>query len=161
MGLFSNLFLSPKMKILKESLDFNIGPYSLNKSISGIQGLKEVSKEEYDIFERTFKNEKIYNGIPIKYEGHEWKVTIATVNNTIYKINIYLFTNNSNDFNNISEDMLSFIEQNIGKADKGRYGNHQWISTAGNIILQAYNTEEGFYVGIFFTSSSVRNFESL
>jgi hypothetical protein len=140
---------------------FAIGPYKLDTSIIGLKGLVELTPREYDIFPKTFKGEKIYNGPNVTFLGSSWKVMLGVVEGKIHKINPYLEIYEKEQANEIAMKTLMYCKSKLGEPARQQTGFFIWDTNDGNVVLQTAETSEGFALNLFSTSRAVRSFRPL
>jgi hypothetical protein len=140
---------------------FGFGAYRLDEPVGGFADLVEFSPAEYAAMGRQFEAEKNYNAPPTSFLGRSWNVSLQSVNGRICKIAPYLVLPNKDQANPIAMDAFRYCNEQLGQPVEQKTGLFIWDTTNGNVILQAGETADGFVVGLFLTSSSIRHFVRL
>jgi hypothetical protein len=58
----------------------SVGPYTLDSHIAGLDGLSELSKEEYVALPKFFPDERIYQAPDINFLNFRWNLLIGVTN---------------------------------------------------------------------------------
>jgi len=152
----STILLSP---------DFSIGGYTLNSFVREDSEIKELSDEEYLVFEKKFKNEVIYKAPQRTFYKQKWDMLVGTVAGKIYKLhlnNTFLTDEEAFRCNALT---CYIFEKKLGEAtDKSLEDhaiNHIWGTHYGNVHLGYISLAETYNVNISATSNRVRTFERL
>jgi len=137
---------------------FAIGPYNLDMPLKDIKGLKEISSDEYDIFQKKFEREKIYKAPSINFLALTWDIMLGVVEGRIYKISSGYTTKDKNQANEAAMKALTYCKSKLGEPSEQQTGLFIWNTKDGNVILQTAATSEGFAVFLFSTSRRVKEF---
>ena len=138
---------------------FSVGPYSLDASIAGVEGLVEWSTAEYNNFGRQYRGEKNYHAPPVTFQGRQWKLIIGTVNGKIYKLVPHEEFTDKAVGNAVAADAVSFYREGLGEPAKPRPGLFIWDKPEANVIVQTAEARDGMGVQVFLTSAASRAFE--
>jgi hypothetical protein len=140
---------------------FTIGEYRLGDSLSTLAGLVEFSSVEYAAIGRQFKGEIDYTAKPASFLGCSWNVQLQSVDGRICKIAPYIVLPNKEEANPIAMRALGYCTEQFGQPVEQKTGLFMWHTTDGNVVLQTGETKEGWVIGLFVTSRSIRDFERL
>ncbi len=138
---------------------FPIQSYRLDMPIDGVKGLVELSAEEYKIFPKTFRDEKIYKAPNISFLGFSWDMMIGVVAKKIYKMNPGIVTKNEKIANEISIKTLEYCKSKLGNPIDEKIGRVIWDTEDGSVVLQTGETEEGFAIFLFIASREAKTFK--
>jgi hypothetical protein len=140
------------------SASLPIDKYKLEMSIQGLSELTEFSATEYTIYGRHFESERNFHAPGIEFINRQWKVDLGTVNNVVYKIAIYFETDNRDTITNVSDDLMIYCQQLLGKPSEQKETIYIWDTSDGNVIIQLGKVESTYMLNLFETSKSVKNF---
>lgn len=143
------------------SANFPIGPYRLDMEIAGLSGLRELSKIEYRAVTRQFKGERIYHALDVDFLDYHWKLMISVVNGKVYKIAVYIETQDKDLANSAAMNTFIYCKNQIGEPNKQRNEIFIWKTIDGNIALQTTQIAEGFEINLLLTSNAARTFSRL
>jgi len=141
-----------------------IGSYFLTQEIDSAQGLTEFSEEEYFMAEnfgmkRILEDEKMYNGVSVKFASIPWETTtIGSIKGKIYKICFQLNSTSKKSAKEVLNTVVKFINKEIGRYNEHTFlsDKYIWDTTEGNIILYRMSKFNIHSVNIFFTSNIIR-----
>jgi hypothetical protein len=71
---------------LSTRASFAIGPYNLDMSIVGLEGLVEMTSAEYKVLPKTFRGDKVFKAPDVSFLGFSWNMMLGVVEGKIYKI---------------------------------------------------------------------------
>jgi len=146
---------------LRTVANFSIGDYSLETNGADIQGLSELSSQEYAFFPRQFKGEVIYNTAPVEFLGCKWQFMVSLVEGKIIKWAASLELGKDDDIEEIGNNVFQYCEQFLGSPTQETYGSSFWDTSDGNVILQLSQVKNLFDISIFATSRVVRELKKL
>jgi hypothetical protein len=138
-----------------------LGSYYLNQLSENAPGLKEFTTDEYSQFKSTGAikvddNEKTYHGLDV-LKG--WSTVIGAIDGKIYKICIDYATQEEKEFKHLSNTMFLWLKKEMGEPNvksDSPYKKYIWNSSEGNVVYIVKNVSGYNYIGIFLTSSSVK-----
>jgi hypothetical protein len=138
-----------------------LGPFELNKMLPENSNLEEFSEEEYSDFAsagapRTLKDEKIYSGPDIEFNGANWISTIATNHGLIFNISLQvLYEGNVNDY--YYDWTLKYLINSCGKYDEHPFLKklYVWKDSSGNMSLGLVKKMGFSAINLIVTSDSI------
>jgi len=137
-----------------------IDDYYLNMPVRESYNLKELSLEEYKMFEsagikRVFRDERIYRGKNVHFVDAVWNVTISATVGTIYKISLQNICTERNESNQVFKVAYDYLFKEMGK--HGEYNpatkRYVWDTSEGNVILDQATSMGEYGVQVFLTSN--------
>lgn len=141
---------------------FAIGPYNLDISIVGLEGLVEITPAEYKVLPKTFKGEKIFKAPDLSFLGFSWNMVLGVVEGKIYKISPSLMLQGKSQADEAAMKVLVYCKSKLGEPAQQQTGSFMWQTSDGNVILEnPFETPFGFgfAINLFFTSGAVRSFQ--
>lgn len=145
----------------------SVGPYILARSVQKTSGLTELSPMEYSAFrsgnDPTIPQETIFKAAPVRFEGLEWQVMVASTKGRIYKIALHHGANNS-DTDRIFQQMAHAFTGSIGKPSEssrppsptGKFTEFIWDAEEGNLVLEKGDLNNGeSFVNWYMTSNII------
>jgi hypothetical protein len=137
--------------------------YYLNQPVREAPDLTEFDSHEYVMFEaagikRILKDEKIYHGHDINFNGSVWNTVIGATEEKIYKISIQHRTSDKNESNVLFKQTLDYLVKEMGKYNEHPFLSKRyiWDAPEGNFICEQLSKFEQHFINIFITSSSIR-----
>jgi hypothetical protein len=107
--------------------------------LQDVNGLKELTKNEYALFGRESLQEVIYHADPTEFLGHTWEMKIGAIEGKIYQ----LAASHTFDANNAEKEMAKFIrgvyehcEGLLGTPTEETQGWYIWDTATGKVIFQ-------------------------
>jgi hypothetical protein len=107
-----------------------------------------------------FEGETDYDMPPVIFLGRSWQLQLGTVHGKIYKIAPFLLLKDKQDADAAAMESLRYCTDELGKPPEQRSGFFVWHASDGNVVLQTAELADGFYVGLFLTSISVKSFKT-
>jgi hypothetical protein len=139
---------------------FAIGPYELDMSITGLEGLVEITPAEYNVLPKTFKGEKIFKAPDVSFLGFSWNMMLGVVEGKIYKISPSLMLQGKSRADEAAVKVLAYCKSELGEPAQQQTGSFMWHTSDGNVILEKpFETPFGFAINLFSTSHAVRSFQ--
>jgi hypothetical protein len=146
----------------------SVGPYVLTKSVNRTSGLSEFSPLEYSEFrsgnppEAAAPAERIFKAAPVRFEGVEWPVIVASTKDRIYKIALEHPADNS-AVNRIFQHMEQYFTQSIGKPSEyanppstsGKFTVIIWDAEEGNLVLEKGDLNNGESIVNWYLTSNI------
>ena len=139
--------------------DLDIGPYRLDMSIVGLEGLVEITPAEYKALPKTFKGEKIFKAPDVSFLGFSWNMVLGVVGGNVYKISPSLMLQGKSQADGAAIKVLAYCKSKLGDPAQQQTGSFMWYTSDGNVILQNLQTPLGFAINLFCTSRSVQSFK--
>jgi hypothetical protein len=139
--------------------------YYLNQPVREAPDLTELAAGEYLTFEATgikriLKDEKIYHGHDINFNGSVWNTVIGATEGKIYKIAIYHMGPDKNESNVLFKQTLDYLVKEMGKYNEHTFLPNRdvyiWDAPEGNFIYEQLSKIGQYGINIFITSSSIR-----
>ena len=143
----------------------NIENYYLNMPVRESYDLKEFGLDEYRMFEsvgvkRIFKDEKIYHGKDISFQGVIWNTMIGATQGMIYKISIQNISTDKVESERMLKSAYDYLFKEMGKhndySSSDNRNRYVWDTTEGNVILDQACKSGVYAVQIFLTSSLIK-----
>jgi hypothetical protein len=138
---------------------FDIGPYKLDMSIVGLEGLVEITTAEYKVLPKTFKGENIFKAPDVSFLGFSWNIMLGVVGGKIYKISPSLMLQGKSQADEAAMKVLVYCKSKLGEPAQQQTASFMWHTSDGNVILENFETSFGFVINLFFTSHAVRSFQ--
>jgi len=140
-----------------------IGGYYLNMPIKEMFDLRDLTLEEYRMFEsvgikRIFRDEKIYHGKDINFMGAVWNTIIGATEGRVYKISLQNTNADKSESDQIFKSAYEYLFKEMGKYSEYNPSTKRyiWDTPEGNVILdQAFNVGE-YCIQLFLTSSLIK-----
>jgi hypothetical protein len=107
---------------------------------------------------KQFEAETSYNAPPVMFLGRLWKMSLSTVNGTIYKTAPCLLLKSEREANDVATMVRQFCLDKLGKPAEQKAGLVIWDATDGNVVLETGATPEGFAINIYETSKAAGTF---
>ena len=139
-----------------------LGDYYLNMPVRETLDLKELSPEEYEMFESSgvrliFKGEKIYHGRGIDFAGAVWKTILGSTEGMIFRIALQTITTDKDTAERIFISAYDFLFGEMGVwSEHESAWSYFWNETGGNVILELVNSGISYIPQICFTSTLIR-----
>ena len=137
-----------------------VDDYYLNVPVRESYNLKELSLEEYRMFEsggikRVFRDEKIYHGKDINFLDTVWNVTISATVGMIYKISLQNICTDRNESGQVFKAAYDYIFKEMGKHNEYNptTKRYAWDTVEGNAILDQASSMGQYGVQVFLTSN--------
>lgn len=134
--------------------------YCLNMPVNEILDLKELSLEEYKLFEsmgiaRVFREEKIYHGKDISFLEVVWNVVVGTTVERVYKITVQNISAKREESDKTFKKAYEYLFKEMGKHSEHDLSSKRyfWSSPDGNVILNQQFKMGVYGVEILLTSS--------
>jgi hypothetical protein len=140
---------------------FAVGSYKLDGPVEGLGGLIEFSPDEYAAIGRRFVGEKDYNALPVTLLDRPWEVMVQAVHGRICAIAPYLLAASRRDADRILAETFAYCVEQLGEPVERRGGSALWRTSDGTVMLRSEESAEGFRVGLFLTSRSIRHLQRL
>jgi hypothetical protein len=140
---------------------FAIGPYNLDMSMAGLEGLVEITSAEYKVLPKTFKGEKIFKAPDVSFLGFSWNMMLGVVGGKIYKISPSLMLQSKSQADEAAMEVLAYCKSELGEPAQQQTGSFMWHTSDGNVILENLETSFGFVINLFSTSGAVRSYKPL
>jgi hypothetical protein len=146
-----------------------VGPYVLAKSVRETSGLTEFSALEYSVFrsgnppEFAAPEERIFKALPVRFEGVEWQVIVASTKDRVYKIALQHPADTS-VASRIFQHMAQYFTRSIGKhsdsarppSSTGKFTEIIWDAEEGNLVLEKGELDNGeSFVNWYLTSNII------
>jgi len=134
--------------------EFRLGGYCLGMPLQDIQGLREITKQEYAFFGKESEQEVVYHANPTEFLGRTWEMMVGTVEGKIYQFGASL----SFDARNAEKEMGDLIrcvyehcEMFLGVPTEEKRGFIIWGTESGKVIFQyaVLKETETFAANIF------------
>lgn len=152
---FEESFQKSLYPAISTASTFSVGRCSLLNRISDIRILRELSQQEYVLFPKEFKDEVVYNALPVHFAGRKWKVMVSSVCGRIYK---WLARNKvgiDEDLDVIVGKVTRFCIGCLGATTEELKGFLFWDTEDGSVILQLTRTDDFFEMVIVAISSEI------
>jgi hypothetical protein len=140
---------------------FPLGVYKLDETVDGLAGLKEFSTIEYDAMGRQFVGEVNYNAPPLMFIGRPWSLKLQTLGGRIRKIAPYVVLASEQEASQIAAKVLGYCRERLGLPAEHRTGLVSWNVSDGNVVLSTGNTDQGWCVSLFLTSSRITDYQRI
>jgi len=139
-----------------------IGDYYLNMPVQEMFGLRELSLEEYGMYEavgikRIFKDEKMYHGKGSYFAGAAWDTLLAATGGCVYKISLQHMAAQKDESDRILKSAYKYFFKEMGEHNEydSSTNRYLWESSEGNVILNQASAMEMYGVQLFLTSSMI------
>jgi hypothetical protein len=129
----------------------SIGRYALGSSIEGLEGLSELSRDEYLALPKQFADEKIYQVPDIEFLGFRWNLFIGVRDVRIYKISPQLITPDSDEAMRAVRDSYRHFFNAMGHTSERSARHFLWRVPGGNVILEQEHRGSIHVVQFFIT----------
>ena len=137
-----------------------VDDYYLNMPVNEILNLKELSEEDYKLFElvgikRVFEGEKIYHGKDINLFGVVWNVVVGATVERVYKITVQNISAKKEESDKTFKTACAYLLKEMGEysdydSSSMRY---VWDTSEGNVILDQQFKMGMYGIQMFLTSS--------
>jgi len=130
---------------------FEIGRYKLGMHTRDIVDLRELSREEYAIFQRQFKDEAIYHAPPTQFLGRLWNMQIGVIGERLWKLAASLEIEDQQNMVSLVHSAYVNCETRLGTPTEEEQGFQMWGKNDGNVILQVASVLDTYDVTLFVT----------
>jgi hypothetical protein len=123
----------------RTAAEFILGDYRLDMRLQDINGLKELTKQEYAVFGRESEQEVIYHANPTNFIGYEWNMKIGTIEGKIYQLGASLaFDANGaeKEMSKLVQSVYECCETYVGTPTEETRGFIIWDTDTGKVIFQ-------------------------
>jgi hypothetical protein len=134
--------------------EFRLGDYRLDMQLNDINGLKELTSQEYAVFGRDSLQETIYHANPTEFLGRTWEIMVGTIEGKIYQLGASLsFSANKaeKEMSELIRNIYERFEMFLGTPTEETRGNIVWDTETGKVIFQyaVLKETETFAANIF------------
>ena len=118
------------------AIRFRLGSYHLGMPLKEIDGLRELSKEEYNIFGRDSLQESIYHANPTEFVGRHWDITVGATEGHLYQIAANLEIDAQDKSRELTDNVFKHCEFQLGTPSEEKPGLFVWDTNDGSVIFQ-------------------------
>ena len=97
--------------------EFPLGDYRLDMRLQDVKDLRELTKQEYEVFGRESLQEVIYHADPTEFLGRIWAMEIGTIEGKIYQLGASLAFDAKNaekEMTQLTRGVYEFCEPLLG-----------------------------------------------
>jgi hypothetical protein len=137
----------------RTAAEFPLGDYRLDMRLEDINGLKELTLQEYAVFGRDSLQEVVYHVSPTEFVGHSWNMMVGTIEGKIYQLGASLAFSAEKETTKLIKNVYECCELYLGTPTEEEQGSYIWDTDAGKVIflfavIQETNTfTANIYVG--------------
>lgn len=118
------------------AMRFRLGNYHLGMPLKTIDGLRELSKTEYDSFGRDSLQEAIYHANPAEFIGRNWNIMVGATEGHLYQIAANLEIDVEDKSRELSDSIFEHCEFQLGTPTEEEPGIFIWDSNDGSVIFR-------------------------
>jgi len=118
------------------AINFPVGEYRLDMRLEEMQGLRELTAEEYAVFGRESLRDVIYHVKPTEFAGRHWKMMVGTTEGKLYQLGAILEMKAEEFTTNLPRDVFNRCEQLLGTPSAEEKGRFIWDTSTGTVTFQ-------------------------
>jgi hypothetical protein len=115
---------------------FQLGNYHLGMPLKEIDGLRELSREEYKTFGQDSLQEAVYHANSTEFIGRHWRIMVGATEGRLYQIAANLEINSQDKTRELTDRIFKHCEFQLGTPSEENPGLFVWDTNDGSVVFQ-------------------------
>jgi len=158
---FEESFQKLLFPAISTASSFSLEQFRLQDELSGLRELRELSREEYVMFPRQFRDEAIYSVKPVHFMGRRWKFIVSSVHGTVFRWEAILELGRDEAPALIGSEVIRHCIHSLGATTEEISGYLFWDTPDGSVTLQFMDMDDFIRISIVALSCKTSNFTRL